>query len=127
MIEALLLSTSPASSPIRWTVSKSRSVGTEEAFFGHATHSRPGGVEAGRERREPGTQVPLLGHEQQDDVHRGAGASEALDARRQGTEGGVEALGRAVDVHLRALADPELLRQRSARVVLVRLRPSGSW
>ena len=43
VIEALLLSTSPASSPIRWTVSKPRSVGSVAAFFGHATQSRPAG------------------------------------------------------------------------------------
>src|SRR4029077_2547730 len=44
VIDALLLSTSSASNPTRWTASKSRSVRTPAAFFGHAIHRRPAGV-----------------------------------------------------------------------------------
>src|SRR5439155_22742368 len=51
VIDALLLSTRPARSPTRWTASKSRSVGTPAALFGHAIHRRPAGA---RERTSAG-------------------------------------------------------------------------
>ena len=41
MIDALLLSTSPASSPMPCANPKSMSVATFDAFFGHATQRRP--------------------------------------------------------------------------------------
>ena len=119
VIEALLLSTSPASSPIRWTVSKPRSVGSGCLLRPRDPES-PGGVEARGERGEP-IEVPLLGHEHEGDVHPGAGPSEPLDAGRAGSRGRCRSLGRGGDVHLRALPDAELLRQRRSGVVLVRL------
>src|SRR6185503_2124138 len=68
-----------------------------------------GGLEPSGELLEPGSEVALPRHEQHDDVHGRAGAPETLDAGRQGTQGRVEALGRAGEEHAGALADPELL------------------
>ena len=43
-IAQLLLSTSPASRPVRCTESKVRSVSTPDAFFGQAIQSPPAGA-----------------------------------------------------------------------------------
>ena len=51
----------PASSPVRWTTSKDRSVSIAAAFFGQATQSRPAGSSArtaeGKRRRRSASLV----------------------------------------------------------------------
>src|SRR4029453_13036889 len=49
-IAQLLLSTRPASRPVRWTASKSRSVSILELFLGHATQSPSAGSSVSRRR-----------------------------------------------------------------------------
>ena len=68
MIDALLLSTRPASSPIPCANPKSMSVGTFDAFFGQATQSRPDVSSAAASRSNHRISSVLLGGEQHADV-----------------------------------------------------------